>query len=101
MIMVDELRLWLPAQPRPFHLGSSHLTTDGPIVQLHAFARGLGLKRAWYQDHHLAPHYDLTPARRARAVLLGAVFVPAREQARARITARLAETPGSEKARTR
>jgi hypothetical protein len=34
------------------------------------------------------PHYDLTPGKREAAIRAGAVFVPAREQARRRIAAR-------------
>lgn len=90
MIMVDELRMWLPRQPRPFHEGSCHLTSDGPrmLYDLHAFAKRLGLKRGWFQDRASWPHYDLTPARRVKALELGAVFVPAKEQARVRMNAR-------------
>lgn len=54
---------------------SCHLFTDGDIEELHAFAGRVGMKRAWFQPHRLAPHYDLTPARRAAAVKLGAVEV--------------------------
>ena len=32
------------------------------------------------EHHGLAPHYDLTTGRREKAITLGAVFVPAREQ---------------------
>lgn len=79
MILVDELRRW-PTTLRCFRAGSCHLTTDGPLAELHAFARRVGLRREWFQDHHLAPHYDLTAARRSLAVRLGAVEVSAREQ---------------------
>jgi len=82
--MVDELRVWPNARP-PFHRGSCHLTTDGDLDELHEFAASIGMKRAWFQDHVLAPHYDLTPQRRTKAILFGAVEVPAREQARQRI----------------
>jgi hypothetical protein len=78
-IMVDEVRVW-PTKIRCFKSGSCHLTTDGTIADLHAFAARIGMKREWFQEHHLAPHYDLTPGRRDRAVALGAVFVPMREQ---------------------
>ncbi len=83
MVLVDELRVW-PNARRPFHLGSCHLTTDGEIDELHRFAHALGMRRQWFQDHPLAPHYDLTPGRRERALQLGAVFVPIREQLRQR-----------------
>lgn len=91
-IMVDELVLHPNARP-PFHKGSCHLTTDGTVDELHAFAELLGMRRIWFQDHPLAPHYDLVPGRRALAVRLGAVEVPAREQARRRRALRVSETP--------
>jgi hypothetical protein len=85
--MVDELRLFPGAKP-PFHRGSCHLTVwpqaFADLVRLHDFAAQLGMKREWFQRHHSAPHYDLTPARRADALKLGATFVPAKEQARRR-----------------
>ena len=49
-----------------------HMATDGPIEELHAFARKIGMRQSWFQDHRRVPHYDLTPARRAEAVKLGA-----------------------------
>lgn len=85
--MVDELQDW-PHARAPFHRGSCHLTTDGALDDLHAFAARIGLRRAWFQAHSLAPHYDLTPGKRAEAILAGATFVPAREQAKARVARR-------------
>ncbi len=81
--MVDELVVW-PHAGRIFKKGSSHLTTDGPIEELHAFAQRIGMKREWFQPHRVAPHYDLTPGRRAKALECGAVFVPIREQIKRR-----------------
>lgn len=78
MIMVDGIQQW-PTSIRCFKGGSCHLFTDGHEDELHAFARRLGLKRAWFQPHRIAPHYDLTPARRLKAVELGAVEVNMRE----------------------
>lgn len=53
-----------------------HLVTDSSdLEELHAFAARLGLVRAWFQPHATLPHYDLTPAKRALAVRLGAVEV--------------------------
>ncbi len=87
MIMVDEVRrITAPSVvPRVFWDGYCHLTTDGPIEELHAFAGRLGVRRAWFQDHRLHPHYDLTVGRRDRALELGAVYVSAHEQARRRL----------------
>ena len=81
--MVDELRVW-PHARGPFRAGACHLTTDGELDDLHAFAARLGLRREWFQEHRLAPHYDLTGEKRALALALGAVAVPIRDQVRAR-----------------
>lgn len=55
---------------------SCHMFTDNPdLAELHAFAAQIGMKREWFQPHKVAPHYDLTPKRRAHAVQLGAVEV--------------------------
>lgn len=90
MIMVDDLRIWPHAKHECFKRGSAHLTSDGPraLWDLHVFAKKLGLKRSWFQDHPLAPHYDLSPSMHAKALAAGATLVPAREQARRRIEAR-------------
>jgi hypothetical protein len=82
-VMVDELRVW-PTKLRIFKGGSAHLTTDGTLDELHAFAVRLGLRREWFQEHRIAPHYDLTPRRHALALALGAKLVPIREQVIAR-----------------
>lgn len=86
-VYVDEVRVW-PTTIACMRGGSCHLTAD-TIEELHAFAARIGLRRGWAQvEGHLVPHYDLTPARRVRALDAGAVFVPAKEQARKRIAAR-------------
>jgi len=84
MIWVDELRQW-PTEIRCFQSGACHLTSSThDLDELHAFARRIGMRRSWFQDHRRLPHYDLTPERRQRAIELGAVFVPYREQKRLR-----------------
>lgn len=85
-VYVDEVRQW-PTRIRCFQAGSAHLTAD-TLEELHALARRIGLRRAWFQDVRI-PHYDLTASKRAAALAAGAVFVPAKEQARRRIAARL------------
>ncbi len=80
MIIVDQIIKWPSARP-PFDKGSYHLTTDGDLEELHAFAARIGLRRAWFQEHSKVPHYDLTPSRRVLALYEGAVFVEARQQA--------------------
>lgn len=89
-VYVDEFKLWLPKQPRPFHLGSSHLTAD-TLDELHELAQRIGLKREWFQPHIYAPHYDLVESRRKRALAAGAVFMPQRQQAFRRAEARRAK----------
>lgn len=84
-VYVDELTLW-SSKIRCFAKGSCHLTAD-TLDELHDFARKIGMKRVWFQDVRV-PHYDLTPGRREAALAAGAVFVPAKEQARVRIDQR-------------
>jgi hypothetical protein len=94
--MVDELRVWPHARHRCFMCGSAHLTTDGPLAELHAFAARIGLRRAWFQDRS-TPHYDLSPGKRELALDAGAVFVEARVQARRRLEERGAIMRGMDK----
>lgn len=86
-VYVDELRIFPGQKFTLFSRGSCHLTADSD-EELHAFAQRLGMRRAWFQPHPLANHYDLTPSRRAFAVRLGALEVSAKEQARRRRAAR-------------
>ncbi len=80
MILVDKLQTW-PLAKAPFRKGFCHLTNPGGTLdELHAFAARLGLRREWFQEHPVAPHYDLTPAKRKHALGLGAAFKTAREQ---------------------
>lgn len=68
-VYVDHLLDW------GWRLGRScHLVADSE-VELHAFARRLGLKRAWFQEPPKAsvPHYDLTARRRVAAITAGAI----------------------------
>lgn len=61
-----------------------HLTADFED-ELKAFAAKIGLKPPWFQPDRIHPHFDITPFYRNRALLNGAVFKPAKEQARERI----------------
>lgn len=85
-VYVDEFRRYGPTKIRCFKAGSCHMTAD-TLDELHLMALLVGLRREWFQDAGV-PHYDLTRSRRAHAISLGAVFVPAKEQARKRIEAR-------------
>lgn len=53
-------------------------TDEIDLQQLHQMASNIGMKRAWFQEHRIAPHYDLTPRRRAVAISLGAIEVDRR-----------------------
>ena len=56
------------------HTHWCHLTAD-TRDELHDFAKRLGLRRTWFQDHAIRWHYDITPPKRARALQLGAVEI--------------------------
>lgn len=95
-VYVDEFRVYAPGGPACFRRGSCHMSADTE-AELHEMAARIGLRRAWFQAHSSMPHYDLTEIRRAQALAAGAVFCPAREQARRRIAARAALTGEAEK----
>ncbi|MCR9161588.1 MAG: DUF4031 domain-containing protein [Nannocystaceae bacterium] len=83
-VYVDELRVW---GRRP--VATSHLTAD-TVEELHAFARCQRFPgRCWHRGSR-TPHYDIDAQLRQRALASGAVFVPARQQARARLARRRA-----------
>ncbi len=95
MIYVDELRTYPRAAIKSAarHVSDTwcHMTTDGPIDELHAFARRIGLRRAWFQPHQRLPslsHYDLTPSRCAAALHAGASEATARERVKAALDSR-------------
>lgn len=77
-VYVDPLREW-GWRLRGEQTASCHLFSDGEDEELHQFAKALGLKREWFQPHRVCAHYDLTPARRAQAVALGAKEVSFRD----------------------
>lgn len=82
MILVDGIRNYGADLTRGLPSRSwCHMVSDRDLYELHAFAARIGLRRAWAQlrPRASAAHYDLTPARRATAVRLGAVEVSSRE----------------------
>ena len=82
MIYVDELQYAPVVRGRAAKHGHRwcHLWCDsGDEEDLHAIAKKLGLKLEWYQQHRVQDHYDLTPGKRIKAVLLGACQITARE----------------------
>lgn len=73
MICVDRLRDYTPTRRWPFPQACHMVADNLDAEELHAFARKLGLKRAWFQNKPgQLPHYDLNATRRAAAVALGA-----------------------------
>lgn len=78
-IYVDTLNVYHNAWG-PFLGGSCHMFSRVIDTEaLHSFALRLGLKRSWFQkENDGAFHYDLTKAKRALAVKLGAVEVDSR-----------------------
>lgn len=77
-VYVDSLRTVLADNPRwPWPM-SCHLYADS-LEELHSFASKLQMRRSWFQNHDRLPHYDLTPARRAKAVRVGAIEVTGRQ----------------------
>jgi Protein of unknown function (DUF4031) len=55
-----------------------HMRADSE-EELHLMAAEIGLKREWFQDRPGAPHYDLNPEARVRAIELGAIPLSRRE----------------------
>ncbi|WP_202753726.1 DUF4031 domain-containing protein [Burkholderia cenocepacia] len=49
-----------------------HLVADS-LNELHDFAQQLGLRRSWFQERSIYPHYDVTVSVREKALMLGAL----------------------------
>jgi hypothetical protein len=57
-----------------------HLISSHSVEELHCFAKTIGLKREWFQDHPRHPHYDLTTTRMIiKAIQYGAHMATSRE----------------------
>lgn len=73
-VYVDELKEYplgtVKGAPRARYW--CHMWADD-VEELHEFAAKIGMRREWFQDHRVIPHYDLVKLRRAFAVKLGAV----------------------------
>ncbi|MDP2659787.1 MAG: DUF4031 domain-containing protein, partial [Dehalococcoidia bacterium] len=80
-VYVDDLKPVIQPNPNWRWESSCHLWADTED-ELHAFAKRIGLRRGWFQPHHLLPHYDLTAPRRRGAIREGAVAVNAKEYLR-------------------
>lgn len=66
-----------------------HLISDRSLGELHAFARGIGLSRSWFQGgQRRHPHYDLTSKLKVGVALSwGAKRVTSRELIKASLAA--------------
>lgn len=72
-VFVDELARW-GWKLRGRMVASCHMFTDTvDLTELHEIAQRIGMKRAWFQDHPKAPHYDVVATRRFAALAAGAV----------------------------
>lgn len=79
-IYVDTLRVY--REDKGCGIPTSHLATDGPIEELHDFARSIGLPRMAFHGRAKHPHYDVRAADRARAIAAGAIEVTSKELVR-------------------
>lgn len=90
--------------PMPQYVGKfhnyCHMWADGTadtIAELDAFAKRLGLRVEWRQfskgisgDFY---HYDISPAKRSAALLLGAEYLPLIKWLKSKLEARRLATP--------
>ncbi len=83
-VFVDELKVWKSGKRR-----TCHLTAD-TVSELREFAARVGVPPQCWHEGARTPHYDLTTRLRDFVLERGAVFVPARDQARARMAGRQA-----------
>lgn len=68
----------------PIYTDGRHLMTSSrDLRELHRFARRLGLRRAYFQNHRRHPHYDITSPRIAqKSIELGARQTTTKEMLR-------------------
>lgn len=76
MVYVGELFASLKSRKWPFSQ-ACHLFMDAgsDLSQLHQVATRIGLRPAWFQNHAMMPHYDLTEGKRYQALKNGAMGV--------------------------
>lgn len=95
-VYVDELFCLPSRNPQAFAVGRRHghqwchLWADTGD-ELHAMARKIGMKPAWFQHNSRLPHYDLVPPRREMAIKLGAIVKTKAELVRDMRLARIAD----------
>lgn len=89
-VYVDELHVWpedfVAAPAKRYGTEWCHMWSDHKDPEeLHLFAENIGLRKAWFQDHPLLAHYDLTPNKRKQALKKGAQFKSGMERAREQV----------------
>ncbi len=73
-VYVDETKTYPVAKYGLKDTRWCHMMSDQvELNELHNMAQKLGLKREWFQDHPLHPHYDMYGFKRILAVRLGCV----------------------------
>lgn len=77
-VYVDELANW-PTSIRCFKSGSCHMIADS-VEELKTAATQIGLKLEWLQPAKRGwrEHFDVTPSKRAAAIINGAVVLTRR-----------------------
>lgn len=68
-VYVDDARIEWRGKPW------CHMLSDESFDELHALAKKIGLKRAWFQGDH----YDVTESMRLKAIAAGAVGISWRD----------------------
>jgi hypothetical protein len=71
MIYVDQCQSYPSSICLKCSIEWCHMWADS-VSELHEMAIKLGLKKSWFQDKRILPHYDLTPNKRTKAIKLGA-----------------------------
>lgn len=84
-LYVDSLMACQPTEVWKWDKACHLFVKPGDLWRLHEFAQLIGLDRKWFQPAKIStdglsvmrtlPHYDLTEARRKRAIRLGAISV--------------------------
>lgn len=72
MIFVDDAAIPYKGKLR-YHLAADSLD------ELHEFAAKIGVKKCWYHNHRLVPHYDVNETQRLTAIDNGAVPMGTKE----------------------
>lgn len=90
-VYVDPLMPTSPSQTWHW-THSCHMSADTE-EELHEMARKIGLRREWFQNHHIAAlrHYDLTTSKRVLAIQNGAQEIDWLEYGRRIHAGRLAQ----------